>query len=125
MAASMTTYLLIGLQILTLAGGQILWKRGITDAGGFMSAGESLVASLSRLIMNPIFLAGCALYAVATLLWFYLLARFELSWIYPFVSLTFVVTSVAGWLVFGEAMSPQRMIGILVVAGGIALVARS
>jgi drug/metabolite transporter (DMT)-like permease len=115
----------VGLQILALAGGQILWKRGIADAGGFMSQGDSLVTSLGRLAVNPIFLAGSALYVVATLLWFYLLARYELSFIYPFVSLTFIVASVAGWLVFGEAMSVQRMAGILVVAAGIVLVARS
>lgn len=121
----MTVYLLIGAQVLALAGGQILWKLGIADAGGFMSAGNSIVTSLGRLLVNPLFLAGSALYVVATLLWFYLLARFELSFIYPFVSGTVIITTIAGWLIFGEAMSAQQFVGILVVAAGIVLVARS
>lgn len=122
---SLATLALAILQMMALAGGQILWKRGIDDAGGFMSGGESMVGSMAKLATNPAFLAGCVLYLAATLLWFYLLARNDLSLIYPVLSLTFVLASLGGWLILGEAMSPQRLLGIAVIAAGVLVVTRS
>ncbi len=87
--------------------------------------GEPLIASIWRLLQSPIFLVGSGLYAVATLLWFYLLARFDLSFIYPLVSLTFVVASLGGWLFLGEPLSAQRALGIAVIALGVTILTRS
>lgn len=112
-------------QMICLAGGQILWKRGIEAAGGFMSGGDGLVPSLIRLATNPIFLAGSVLYVIATLLWFYLLPRYDLSFIYPILSLTFVIAALGGWFILGEAMSLQRLVGIVTIAAGVVIVTRS
>ena len=122
---AMTLAVLLAAQILSLAGGQLLWKKGIDAAGGFMMPGESPLASIPRLLQSPMFLIGSGLYAVATLLWFYLLARFDLSFIYPLVSLTFVVASLGGWLFLGEPLSVQRALGIAVIAFGVTILTRS
>jgi multidrug transporter EmrE-like cation transporter len=122
---ALTLAVLVLAEVLSLAGGQLLWKKGIDAAGGFMMPGESVLASIPRLLQSPAFLIGCGLYLVAMLLWFYLLARFDLSFIYPLVSLTFVVASLGGWLFLGEPLTVQRALGIAVIALGVTIVTRS
>ena len=96
---------LVLVQVLSLAAGQILWKVGIDQAGGFMTAGRSALDSLVELAKSPAFVIGSGLYLVATFVWFYLLARHDLGYIYPILSLTYVVTFIGGWLVLGEPLS--------------------
>lgn len=117
--------ILIGLQTLSLAGGQVLWKKGIDQVGGFMSAGQSIYLSLLNLATNPTFLVGSGLYVLATLLWFYLLSRFELSFIYPFVSLTLVVSLFGAWLFLGEPIGLQRWVAVGFISFGIFLLTQS
>ena len=119
------TIALVGIQILSLAFGQVLWKKGVDQAGGFLLPGQFLFTSLLHLLVNPTFLVGTSLYLFATLLWLYLLARFELSFIYPFFSLTFVVSFVGAWLFLGETISPQRWTAIGFVSLGIFLLLRA
>jgi multidrug transporter EmrE-like cation transporter len=49
----------------------------------------------------------------------------QLSQAYPFVGLGFALTAIAGWWLFGEALSQWRLLGIALIAVGIVIVARS
>ncbi len=121
----MITFGLIALEIITLAGGQILWKKGIDQAGGFLKPGEPIWISLFNLFTNLTFLIGCVSYGFATLLWFYLLARYELSFVYPFISLTFLVSFIGARFVLGEEISVGRWFAVLLICGGVALMFRT
>ena len=117
--------ILMGLQILAMAGGQMLWKKGIDQAGGFMLPGQPICSSLLHLVVNPIFLTGSALYIVATLLWFYLLARFEFSYIYPFTALLYPISLGGSILFLGETVPIERWIGVGFICIGVVLISRS
>jgi multidrug transporter EmrE-like cation transporter len=52
------------------------------------------------------------------------LARTELSQAYPFVGLGIVLTSLFGYLLFNDTLSPTRLMGTAVVMAGVILVAR-
>ena len=117
--------ILTGLQVLAMTGGQVLWKKGIDQAGGFLLPGQSVYSSLLHLVVNPAFLTGSALYIVATLLWFYLLARFELSYIYPFLSLTLIVSLLGARFLLGEPISMQRWIAVGFISLGVFLLTQS
>ena len=43
---ALTLAVLVLAEVLSLAGGQLLWKKGIDAAGGFMMPGESVLASI-------------------------------------------------------------------------------
>jgi drug/metabolite transporter (DMT)-like permease len=90
-----------------------------------MKPGESIWVSLWNLFTNLPFLAGCAAYGFATLLWFYLLARNEFSFLYPFSSLTFVVSFIGAQFILGENISLQRWMAVGLICTGVVLVARS
>ena len=51
---------------------------------------------------------GLLLYAVSMLLWLNALSKVELSQVYPFVGMGFVLTTLAGWALFGDSLSPER-----------------
>jgi multidrug transporter EmrE-like cation transporter len=76
-------------------------------------------------LFTPGVMVGLALYGFGTLLWLTALARVDVSQAYPFVGLGFVLTAILGYLIFGDPLTPQRIAGILVVMGGIWLVAQS
>ena len=59
------------------------------------------------------------------LLWLTVLRRIDVSQAYPFIGLGIALTSVLGYGLFGEMLGPQRITGMLVVIGGIIVVAWS
>ncbi len=104
---------------------QVLWKVALTRIGVVDVMSSSLGERLLQLAGSWRILLGLAMFAVATVLWFDLLSRVELSLLYPFMSLSYVLAFFAGWWLLGESPQLSRLIGILVIIAGIALVARS
>lgn len=102
---------------------QIAFKFGVRSATG-MSPGRTSLSPLA-LVFSPGVIVGLALYAIGTLIWLNALERIELSQAYPFVGLGFALTTVAGWWLFEDTLSAQRLIGIALVVGGIILISRS
>jgi len=70
-------------------------------------------------------LAGLALYFGSAAAWLFVLARLPVSAAYPFVGLGFVLTLLIGWGWLGDTVSATRVLGTLLVAAGVVLIARS
>lgn len=72
-------------------------------------------------------LAGLGCYAVSLLFWMSAIARLELSFAYPLLSLSYVLVYIAAarWPLLNESVSPERSIGIAVVILGVILVSQS
>lgn len=119
-----TTLILILVSVTLSAVAQIAFKFGVTAASG-QGNGGGPAAGLIGALLTPGVLGGLALYGLGTLLWLTALGRVEVSQAYPFVGLGFVLTAVLGAMLFGDTLSAQRLFGILLVIGGIVLVARS
>ncbi len=112
----MKTVLLILFNVVLLTSGQILWKMGLERAGGIS------VENMTRVIFSPLILAGLALYVVATVVWFVVLSRADLSFAYPLQSTAYVLGVIAAWLIFKEIVPPTRWLGVAVIIAGVALV---
>lgn len=85
---------------------------------------ETMVKSL-HLFLNLYFTSGCLLYFCAALVWFKVLSLQEtnLSLVYPvLVALTFVSVTVGAATLFGELMSWVKIVGLVVILVGIAIV---
>jgi multidrug transporter EmrE-like cation transporter len=108
--------ILVSVSLSALA--QISFKLGVSSASG-----GSMAAGLANAVFTPGVMVGLALYGCGTLLWLTALGRVEVSQAYPFVGLGFVLTAILGYMIFGEPLTAQRIAGILVVMGGIWLVA--
>jgi multidrug transporter EmrE-like cation transporter len=53
------------------------------------------------------------------------LSRVEVSFAYPFLSVGYIVTAVAGYAVFNEQLSLTKIMGIALICLGVILIAGS
>ena len=108
------------LNAVALAAGQLLFKSTAIRVKGL-----SLSAMLRSIAFVPSFYAACVLYAVATVLWVWILTKVPLSTAYPFVGLSFMIVALVSWLFLGETPTVGGCIGMLMVTAGVALIAGS
>lgn len=106
-------YIMLGINIALLVIGQTLWKYGLS--GGNLSL---KINDIMKLFTNPYILAGICVYMVATIVWFYILSRAELSMVYPLQSLCYVVAAVVAMLFFKEHIPYTRWFGITLIIVG-------
>jgi drug/metabolite transporter (DMT)-like permease len=90
--------------------GQVLLKRGASTG-----------APLLDVFLHPLVWGGLLLYAAGTFFWLLVLSRVKLSMAYPFTALNYVLVLVPSVLILGERVSVLRMVGVLVIAAGVAL----
>ena len=74
--------------------------------------------------LNPFVFVGMALYVVNVFLWFDVITKSNLSYVYPFLSLAYAAVVIASALVLGEQFSWQRLIGVAVIIGGVYIVSQ-
>jgi len=92
------------------AAAQILIKTG---AGNLHGAGAL------EMLQNIYLLAGYSLYGMSTVLLVLALRDGELSILYPVISLTFVWVTILSSVLFGEAITVNKLIGIAVIVAGV------
>ena len=113
-----------------VAVGQLCMRRGMVELPPLASVVE-LQAVLASLWQQPApalwAVAGIGFYLLATLAWLQVLARHELSFVFPFTSISYVLVYIGAvnWPVLGEQAQPLRTAGIVLIVMGVALVARS
>ena len=78
-----------------------------------------------KVAAQPFILGGLACYAISVVVWILALSRVEVSVAYPMLSIGYVVNAVAAYLLFGEAVTLQRLVGIGIIVVGVYIVARS
>ena len=112
---------------LTMAA-NLLIRAGIDGAGGFAagSAGARRSPALVRLFAQVRFVAGFALYFLASVVWFRVVATEPLSVAYPIlVSCTFVLVTAGAVILFREPLGLRQVLGLAVILAGIVLVSSS
>jgi drug/metabolite transporter (DMT)-like permease len=118
---SLAGFLLLLLTAVFMAVANLLIKNGIAQAGGFTPS----LAALLQLLRQPALVAGVLLTGIAGLLWFRVLATQKLSTCYPlFVSLTYWLITIGSFYFLHEKISIQKLVGLVVIIGGITTVAR-
>lgn len=105
--------------------GQILLKKGMGIMGPLTLVPDQFPNLIIKLVGNPFVLGGLFVYGVSTVFWLSALSRVELSFAYPFVSLSYVLMLVASWLLFNEDISLLRVLGCVIVGLGVLLISRS
>ena len=72
--------------------------------------------------LNRWLLGGFLCYGAGAVLWIYCMARVPLLRVYPFTALAFMLTVLAGVLVFGETAGPAYWAGLGLILLGLLLV---
>ena len=111
--------------VLVGAVGQILLKKGMARMGPLTLSMNELWSILWRIATNPYVVVGLTIYMCGSVFWLVALSRVELSYAYPFASLSYVIMLVASWLIFNENINSLRVLGSIVVGLGVFLTSRS
>jgi drug/metabolite transporter (DMT)-like permease len=119
------TFVLAIISIVLLATGQSLLKLGLSRAGGVNFSGGDVLAGFQTILTSPYIVMGFLFYGVSSLTWLDVLSKLEISKAFPMISLTYVITLVVGGMFFDETITWTRILGVLVIITGVALVARS
>ena len=125
MSPAMLTLVLIMIPTITGVAGQLLLKVGMSQLGALELSIAALPSLIMRIVMSPYIVVGLAIYFGGVFFWLLALNRADLSYVYPFASLSYVLITIASWLLLHEAVPPMRWIGLVVICVGLALVARS
>ncbi len=123
MSLAAFAFLLAG--VLLNAAAQLFLKAGTNATGVITLTADTWLSTFARLATTAPILAGIACYAVSVVVWILGLSRVPVSVAYPMLSLGYVINAVAAQVLFGEAVTLQRWLGIGFIVLGVWLVARS
>lgn len=79
---------------------------------------EKLIFLLSMLF-DPWVLSAIIGAFIGGLAWMAAMTKFELSYAYPFVSLSFVLVLMMSNIFFNEPLTPYKVIGVILIIAGV------
>jgi multidrug transporter EmrE-like cation transporter len=118
------SYLYILATVLLTVYGQLVVKWQVSKAGALPGDPAEKAQFLLLLVLNPWVLSGFAAAFLAAVSWMAAMTKFELSYAYPFMSLTFPLVLVASALIFAEAITVYKIAGLTLIVAGIVVLAR-
>ncbi len=107
------------------ASAQLLLKAGVNAVGAFDFTRANIVPVGLKLIAQIPIMAGLVCYAASLVVWMMGLSRVDVSIAYPMLSLGYVINAFLAAFLFGEALTLQRLAGILIILAGVYVLARS
>jgi multidrug transporter EmrE-like cation transporter len=104
--------------------GQLSLKAGM-KAVTLTAGGNGVVGLLTAAALNPNVILGVACYGLSMVFWLLVISKLDLSLAYPMLGISYIGVVFASWWFLGEAISPMRWGGTLIICLGVYLVARS
>jgi multidrug transporter EmrE-like cation transporter len=104
---------------------QVLLKKGMLSIGYFEFNFQTFIPIIKKVTINPYILSGLASYVISVAVWLLVLARVEVSYAYPFLSVGYVVVTLMGYFIFQENLPWMRVAGIAVIVVGVLLLSQS
>jgi len=114
----MMPYVLMFVNIIFLLTGQFFWKQSVSKVTQWN------MGTLLQVLLTPSFLAGAALYVVATMIWLYIISKIPFSVAYPMQSITYIGGMVIAYIVFKEHVSLTQWAGAAIIIFGVYLIAK-
>ncbi|MEM0910507.1 MAG: EamA family transporter [Pseudomonadota bacterium] len=116
---------LILLTVVTNFLSQIMLKHGMTSIDKFEISADGLTKSAFDILFNPFVVGGLVVMVISMACHLVVLSRVDISYAYPFLGLSFVLTAAWGYFALGEDVNTFRILGVLLICSGVALVAKS
>lgn len=103
---------------------QLVMRWQVSSAGPLPVDMSGKIAYVAHLLINPWVLSGIIATFFAGVSWMLAMTKFEISYAYPFVSLNYIFVLMAGFLIFNESVSMEKVIGSALVILGIIVLAK-
>ncbi len=102
--------------------GQLTLKYAM---GRIARASDQARPLILRIALSPWVVVGLIIYATGVLFWLMAMSSLEVSFLYPFASLSYVGIVIGSYLIFKERITRTRLLGIAIIIGGLMIVGLS
>ena len=99
--------------------GQLVIKWRVLNYGNMPTSLTEILVFIGKLLFDPFILSGCVAAFMASLCWMAAMTKFDLSFAYPFISLSFVLVMIFSGLLFHEPITSYKIMGMLLIISGI------
>lgn len=99
--------------------GQLVIKWRMNLKGSLPDDMYDKLIFMARLFLDPWLLSGFASAFIASLFWMAAMTKFEISFAYPFMSLSFILVFLLSLWLFGEAFTWGKLFGLILITAGI------
>lgn len=115
----MIGYLFIAGTVLFTVYAQLVFKWQVDDLGDFPTAFSDRLGFVVSFLLNLWIVSSFVALFLGSLSWIGVLIHFELSFAYPFTSLSFVLVLVLSVILFGESLSVAKIAGLGLIMIGV------
>ena len=117
----MSILLLVSICVIIGVIAQLAMKKGMNIVGT-TNLKDILSVKVFSIVFQKYVFIGIVLYVLASLIWLVILSQAELSFVYPLISVGYVITAILSWFLFKENLTLVRFFGILMICGGVYLI---
>jgi multidrug transporter EmrE-like cation transporter len=120
----MIGYIYIVLTILLTVYGQLILKWRLNILGHFPAGMKEQVKFLFTVLLDPYVISSFAAAFLASLTWIAALTKFNLSYAYPFMSISFILVLFSSYYFFNEPLSVMKIGGVLLIITGLIIASK-
>ena len=117
-------YVYVLATVLLTVYGQVVFKWQIDRAGDFPAGTGERLRYIGELAINPWIVSVFVAVLAASVAWGAALTRFELSFAYPFMSLSFALVLLLGVALFSESLTVGKVVAVVLICAGLILGSR-
>lgn len=105
--------------------GQLILKWRIDQIGNLPDQTVSKLIAIITLLIDPFILSGLLSAFIASLFWMATMIKFDISYAYPFMSLSFALVFLLSAFLFAEPVTIQKVVGLAFIVVGIFISSQS
>lgn len=114
-------YLYISVTIILTVYGQLILKWRMGKIGLLPNSLSDKCILLFQQVLDPWMWSVAVAMLISVISWMISMTKFELSYAYPFMSLTFVLVLLLSGLLFNEPVTARKAIGVLLIILGVSV----
>lgn len=118
----MNAIVIILIGVVFAAFGQVFWKLGMNQVGQLTALNST---AISTVLLNSYVFLGFVFYGLSTIFWLIALSKKDLSFVYPFISLTYILVLVLSNFMLKESIGLNKIAGTLVIIIGLIIISRT
>lgn len=117
----MSVLMLVSFCVILGVVAQLAMKKGMGIVGA-VDLKNIFSKDVFSIVFQKYVFVGIVLYFLASLVWLVVLSQAELSFVYPLISVGYILTAILSWFLFKENLTIFRFFGILLICSGVYLI---
>jgi drug/metabolite transporter (DMT)-like permease len=104
--------------------GQLILKWRLNHLGHLPEKFSEQARYMLHALMDPFVISSFAAAFLASFTWIAALTKFQLSYAYPFMSISFIMVLILSFYIFNEPLTAGKIIGSLMIVGGLIIASK-